>query len=363
MVASLDTTRHFVAPEPVPDGEHLVGRVAVAVPPGRFQYRLAIQQGEESGLVLPRDSVRVGGPMSTGLALSDLVLGSRATNLMWRRSEADTVLFNPLETFKRSEEMQLYYEVSGLQPGRPYEVRLAVKKQGGGGGVFKKIFGGGGAAMSLKFDAHATEPLESAHRGLQLERLKPGSYVLEVTVTDDQGRKDRAVPALPGGEGVTARLERPGVSGRAWVRTSSGWTSVSALTCASTCTRCWVMPALVSNVAMCIRSDARGRSNGSALLFSAAFDRRPAAERDTGMAEEPERRAVERLEQSLVEGQALPVQRDQPQGGVVAVAAGMDHEAVGEGGILAGRPAEGRTQLLLAEGDRVIRDHGVSGRA
>ena len=110
---------------------------------------------------------------------------------MWRRSEADTVLFNPLETFKRSEEMQLYYEVSGLQPGRPYEVRLAVKKQGGGGGVFKKIFGGGGAAMSLKFDAHATEPLESAHRGLQLERLKPGSYVLEVTVTDDQGRKDQ----------------------------------------------------------------------------------------------------------------------------------------------------------------------------
>jgi GWxTD domain-containing protein len=191
VVASLDTTRHFVAPEPVPDNEHLVGRVAVSVPPGRFEYRLAIQQGEEAGVVLPRDSVRVGGTTSTGLALSDLVLGSRTANLVWRRPDADTVLFNPLETFKRHEEMQLYYEVGGLRPGSPYEVRLAVRKQGGGGGLFRKIFGGGGAAMSVKFDGRATTALESAHRGLQLDRLKPGNYVLEMTVTDDLGRKDR----------------------------------------------------------------------------------------------------------------------------------------------------------------------------
>jgi GWxTD domain-containing protein len=193
VVASLDTTRHFVAPEPVPEGEHLVGRVAVPVPSGRFDYRLAVQQGEDAGVVLPRDTVRVGGPTSAALALSDLVLGSRAANLAWRRSTQDTVLFNPLHTFKQSEEMQLYYEVNGLRPGEPYEVRLAVKRQGGGGGLFRKIFGGGGAAMSLKFDAQATARLESAHRGLQLDRLKPGHYVLEVTVTDDQGRRDQRV--------------------------------------------------------------------------------------------------------------------------------------------------------------------------
>jgi hypothetical protein len=128
-----------------------------------------------------------------GLSLSDLVLGSQSSNLTWRRTEQDTVLFNPLETFKRSDEMQLYYEVSGLQSGAPYEVRLAVKRQAGGGGLFHKIFGGGGAALSLKFDAHAASPIESAHRGLQLDRLKPGNYVLEVTVTDDQGRKDQRV--------------------------------------------------------------------------------------------------------------------------------------------------------------------------
>jgi hypothetical protein len=168
-----------------------VGRVAVPVPPGQFEYRLAIQQGEEAGVVLPRDSLRVGGPTSVALGLSDLVLGSRSTNLAWRRADTDTVLFNPLQTFRRSEEMQLYYEVQGLRPGNPYEVRLAVRKEKGGGGVFRKIFGSGGAAISLKFDAQATSAIESAHRGLQLEKLKPGMYVLELMVTDEEGRRDQ----------------------------------------------------------------------------------------------------------------------------------------------------------------------------
>jgi GWxTD domain-containing protein len=191
VAASIDTTRHFVAPAPVPTGEHLVGRVGVRVPPGQFQYRLAIQQGEESGIVLPRDTVRVGQPTSTALSLSDLVLGSRGTNLYWRRTDADTVMFNPLRTFKRSDEMQLYYEVEGLSSGTPYSVRIAVRKRGGSGGLFRKIFGGGGAQISLKFDEQATFPVASSQRALDLERLKPGHYTLEVVVEDGQGRTDR----------------------------------------------------------------------------------------------------------------------------------------------------------------------------
>ncbi|MBA3258576.1 MAG: GWxTD domain-containing protein, partial [Gemmatimonadales bacterium] len=191
VAAALDTTRHFVAPAPVPDGEHLVGRVALKVPPGRHQYRLAIQQGEESGVILPRDTVRVGQPTSAALSLSDLVVGSRGTNLYWRRTEQDTVMFNPLRTFKRNEDMELYYEVEGLSTGTPYTVRIAVRKQGGGGGIFRKIFGGGGAVISLKFDDQATFPVASSQRTLNLDRLKPGEYTLEVVVDDGNGRTDR----------------------------------------------------------------------------------------------------------------------------------------------------------------------------
>jgi GWxTD domain-containing protein len=190
VVATLDTTRHFVAPAPVPPNEHLVGRIGATVPSGTIQYRLAIQQGEAAGITLPRDSVRVGPLSPAALSLSDLVLGSRNANLAWRRAPDDTVLFNPLRTYRRSEEMELYYEIEGLRP-TPYTVELTVRKKGSGGGLFKKIFGGGGAAIRLKFDEQATTPDVTTHRRLKLDRLKPGNYVLELTVADAEGRKDR----------------------------------------------------------------------------------------------------------------------------------------------------------------------------
>jgi GWxTD domain-containing protein len=191
VAASLDTTRHFVAPAPVPSTEHLVGRVNLPVPPGSYTYRLAVQQGEEAGVVLPKDTLRVGRPTSTALALSDLVLGDRSTNLYWRRTPSDTVVFNPLRTYRRNEAMELYYEVEGVSAGSKYDVRIAVRKQGGGGGLLKKVFGGGSAQMSLKFDETASFPVTTTHRSLRLNKLKPGHYVLEVGVQDEQGRSDR----------------------------------------------------------------------------------------------------------------------------------------------------------------------------
>jgi GWxTD domain-containing protein len=190
VVAALDTTRHFVSPAPVPPNEHLVGRVGTTVPAGDLEYRLALQQGEAAGMSIPRDSVRVGPVSASALSLSDLVLGVPSANLSWRRTEEDTVLLNPLRTYRRSEAMQLYYELEGLRP-IPYNVELTVRKNGGGGGLFKKIFGGGGAALRLKFDEQATTSTVSTHRTLKLDRLKPGNYVLEVVVTDAEGRKDR----------------------------------------------------------------------------------------------------------------------------------------------------------------------------
>ena len=189
VVSALDTTRHFVAPERVPPNEHLVGRVGTTVPQGSLHYRLAIQQGDDAGTTLPRDTVRVGPASAAALSLSDLVLGSRTANLGWRRTPDDTVLFNPLRTYKRGEEMELYYEIEGLRPA-PYTVELAVRKKGGGGGIFKKIFGGGGAAIKLKFDQQATTPTVYTHRSLKLDRLKPGMYVLQLLVVDADGRKD-----------------------------------------------------------------------------------------------------------------------------------------------------------------------------
>lgn len=190
VVATLDTTRRFMAPERVPDHEHLVGRVAVSVPAGRLEYRLSIQQGEDAGIVLPRDTVRVGRTQPNPLVLSDLVLGSRGANLAWRQSESDTVFFNPLRTYKRSDLLELYYELSGLDPGGSYATEVVVRNRSGGGGLFKKLFGGGGAALGLKFDERPTTPTLRVRRSVQLDRLKPGEYVLLVKVSDGDGKFD-----------------------------------------------------------------------------------------------------------------------------------------------------------------------------
>jgi GWxTD domain-containing protein len=190
VVASVDTTRRFLSPGEVPAAEHLVGRVAVPVTEGRLTYRLALQQGEDAGMVTPRDSVRAVARPSAGPSLSDVVLGSRTANLAWEQAPGDTVFFNPLRTYRSGESMRVFYEVLGIAPGERYATQVAVKRGTGNRTLMQKIFGGGGAAITVRFEEEAT-PSGGVQREIALEDLKPGMYTLEVTVTDGAGRRDR----------------------------------------------------------------------------------------------------------------------------------------------------------------------------
>ena len=78
------------------------------------------------------------------------------------------------------------------------------------------------------------------------------------------------------------------------------------------------------------------------------------------MSEQPERDTLKGLQQPLIECQALALQGYQAQGRTLVVAPGVDHEPIAEGRFLAGGAPQGRSEFLLAEGDRVIRYHGLS---
>lgn len=184
-VASVDTTRLFMSKDPVPPTEHLVGRLAVPVIPGSLTYRLAVEQGEDNGIILAADTVSVGDFTGSRFELSGVVLGARETNLTWRPTSGDTVFFNPLGRYHRVTTMEVYYEVYGLPQQSSFKTEIRITKEGKGG--FLGIFGSRKPAIRLGFE-EPSEGLETRiHRSVSLEKLDSGRYWIEVIVTDSLG--------------------------------------------------------------------------------------------------------------------------------------------------------------------------------
>ena len=172
-VARTDTAFDIHLARPLRRGEYLIGRAELAMPPGHWSWRAAIEQRDEAGVVLPRDSVRVA-PVGPALALSDLALGIRAASARWLPTPADTVLLTPFTLFVERSEVELYYEARGAAPGTSYRHQISVYRAKGDGRLESR------PVVALGFDERAEGPLVRARRTLQLGRLKPGHYVVEV---------------------------------------------------------------------------------------------------------------------------------------------------------------------------------------
>jgi GWxTD domain-containing protein len=187
--ADLDTVIVFRPSAPLGRGQYLIGRAEVPLPSGRWTWRAALQLGDSLGVVLPRDTVRVTGP-GPALSLSDLALGVRGASARWGPTPQDTVLLTPFDRFLEGSEVELYYEAAGATEGAPYRHEIAVFRVKGESGIAEHR-----PVVTLGFDARAAGPLLRSHRVLQLARLKPGRYLIEVQVHS------------PGGQPVTRRRE------------------------------------------------------------------------------------------------------------------------------------------------------------
>ena len=166
------------SPPPVPPGEPPLS-------PG------ASSRATRPGSTLPRDSVRVGPVSSAALSLSDLVLGTRTANLGWRRTPDDTVLFNPLRTYRAERGDGAVLRDRGSAPG-PVHRGAGGAEEGLGWGHLQEDFRRRRQRRSSS-SSRSRPPRRpsSTHRSLKLDRLKPGNYVLELVVVDADGRKDR----------------------------------------------------------------------------------------------------------------------------------------------------------------------------
>lgn len=181
-VASADTTIEFRLDRPIARGQYLIGRVELPVPAGGWIWRAAIEQGTDAGVVLPRDTVRVA-PAGPGLSLSDLALGVRSASARWEASPADTVLLTPFDLFVEGREVELYYEAAGATAGGSYRHQIGVfRVRGKPGRVDAR------PVVTLAVEESAQGDVIRAHRTLQLRRLEPGPYVVEVKVEGADGR-------------------------------------------------------------------------------------------------------------------------------------------------------------------------------
>ncbi len=125
-VATLDTTLVIRHQRQLTKNEWLVGRAEVILPPGRWSYRAALQQGDSAGVVLPQGSVRVSNSEEPSLELSDIALGSPGRAVSWITEGADTVLLAPSSLFRKGSEVELYYEARGATPGLVYRHEITV---------------------------------------------------------------------------------------------------------------------------------------------------------------------------------------------------------------------------------------------
>jgi hypothetical protein len=97
---------------------------------------------------------------------------------------------NPVGTFRRNEQLELYYEVLGAAVGEPHNSELTVRK-GAGRGIEYQLgqSGAGGSRLAIKFSEVAPDGRWRVQRSVSLDRLKPGDYTLEVTVSAGSGAR------------------------------------------------------------------------------------------------------------------------------------------------------------------------------
>jgi len=180
-VARLDTSLVVRVGHLLSQDEYVVGRAEISLPPGRWSYRAALQQGDSAGVVLPRGSVLVAYPDNQLLSLSDIALGSPTRAVPWVTDAADTVLLAPSGLFRERSEVQIYYEATGVRAGE-YRHEIAVFPPN------QADHQGKPPLVSVSFVEHADGPVLRSQRSLRLDRLKRGQYLVEVRLTGPDGQ-------------------------------------------------------------------------------------------------------------------------------------------------------------------------------
>lgn len=186
IVTQLDTVRGFLAAARLRPSQQLVGQLPIRVPPGNYRVRVALE-AERRGFLSPPVLVEMPSGRET-LSLSDISIGLRSVPILWRSPTADTAWANPRGRYRIDEELQLYFEIGGLEQGTRYRTQIAIDRVEPGA---TSQCSARGTALTLSFDGEHPGRVAREQRAVSLDRLRPDEYVMAVTVSTDGQRATR----------------------------------------------------------------------------------------------------------------------------------------------------------------------------
>ncbi|HET7042801.1 MAG TPA: hypothetical protein VFI13_12310, partial [Gemmatimonadales bacterium] len=187
LVVGVDSVKryHFAAGL-LADQQLLDQLLTLDVPAGTYRVQLSVADtlGDKGALRV------LGGipvPAFAGpLEMSDLVLGLDGDPLVWNRGGTPFHL-NPRNAWTPNESMEIGFELGGLTAGTGYKVRIGIADLGADTLAPPKT--------SVEFENQASGGREFVAQSLGLRSLKPGRYLLTVTVTTPSGvlKRDRRI--------------------------------------------------------------------------------------------------------------------------------------------------------------------------
>ena len=173
VVAMIDSVARPISSEVF--GERwLAGTFSVSVPAGRIRVRVGIQDGDSVGTLLPIRSFEVLVPGA--LALSDLSVGVRTQPWQVQEDSGESVALLPLGLLWRTAKAEVAYEISAASSA-PVRSQITLIRADDRAAVISN--------QEVMHPARAGRRL--VRHVLDLHKLKPGFYRIEVTVSDGRG--------------------------------------------------------------------------------------------------------------------------------------------------------------------------------
>lgn len=173
LLAQIDSTIRPVATL-VAGERYLAGVTSVPLPPGRMHLRMAFED-ERRGTVLGLQSLEVPGEMGDAVQISDLTLGPEGGPWVVAVG-AEEVQLNPLGVLRPGRDVELAFQVS---IPRATELRCQI--------TVIRADEQPGVAYSRQWTEQAEAGTHLARHVVELDRLTPGLYRVEVTVTAEGG--------------------------------------------------------------------------------------------------------------------------------------------------------------------------------